>query len=84
MDKLLPDLTVGSSTFRPDPKGAVAVAKYIAHAHTRNAGKVVGGSLAIVNHWQYGWPGVVKSLVFTGLMLCFAAIFTRLRVRMQL
>jgi heparan-alpha-glucosaminide N-acetyltransferase len=42
------------------------------------------GSLAIVNHWQHGWPGVVKSLIFTGLMLCLAAVFTRLRVRMQL
>lgn len=42
------------------------------------------GSLAIVSHWQRGWQGVIKSFVFTGLILCFAAIFTRLKVRMQL
>ena len=42
------------------------------------------GSLAVMNLWRYGWPGVVKTLLFTGLMICLAAIFTRLRIRMQL
>jgi len=42
------------------------------------------GTLAVMQLWDYGWPGVVKALVFTGLMLCLAAIFTRLKVRMQL
>jgi heparan-alpha-glucosaminide N-acetyltransferase len=42
------------------------------------------GSLAIVSHWQHGWQGVIKSFVFTSLILCIAAIFTRLKVRMQL
>jgi predicted acyltransferase len=42
------------------------------------------GSLAIMELWDYGWPGVVKSLVFTGLILCLAAAFTQLKVRMQL
>jgi heparan-alpha-glucosaminide N-acetyltransferase len=42
------------------------------------------GSLAVMNHWVHGWPGVMKSLVFTAFILCLAAIFTRLKVRMQL
>ena len=42
------------------------------------------GSLAILYRWEYGWPGVIKSFVFTGLMLCLAAVLTRLKVRMQL
>jgi len=42
------------------------------------------GSLAVMQLWDYGWAGVVKALVFTCLMLCLSAVFTRLKVRMQL
>lgn len=42
------------------------------------------GSLVVMSRWEQGWPGVVKSLVFTSLILCLSAIFTRLRIRMQL
>jgi heparan-alpha-glucosaminide N-acetyltransferase len=42
------------------------------------------GGLAAMNLWRYGWPGVARSLLFTGLMICLAATFTRLRIRMQL
>ena len=35
-------------------------------------------------HFHYGWAGVVKSLVFTGVMLGFASLLTRARVRLQL
>jgi predicted acyltransferase len=35
-------------------------------------------------HWNAGMPGVIKSLVFTALMLYFATVLTRARVRLQL
>jgi predicted acyltransferase len=35
-------------------------------------------------HFAFGWPGVIKSLVFTMLMLAFASILTRARIRLQL
>jgi heparan-alpha-glucosaminide N-acetyltransferase len=44
----------------------------------------VFGSFAIMSRWEQGWPGVVKSLVFTLVILCISAILTRYRVRMQL
>jgi heparan-alpha-glucosaminide N-acetyltransferase len=35
-------------------------------------------------HFNHGWPGVVRSVVFTGFILVVAAILTRLRVRLRL
>jgi heparan-alpha-glucosaminide N-acetyltransferase len=35
-------------------------------------------------HFNYGWPGVVRSVVFTGFILAVSAILTRLRVRLRL
>jgi heparan-alpha-glucosaminide N-acetyltransferase len=35
-------------------------------------------------HWSVGWPGVVKTLLFTALMLAIAAALTRMKVRLQL
>ncbi len=35
-------------------------------------------------HFNFGWPGVVKSIVFTLVMLAFAWGLTRARVRLQL
>lgn len=42
------------------------------------------GTSYLATHFDHGWSGVVKALVFTGVMLLAAAILTRLRVRMQL
>jgi predicted acyltransferase len=47
----------------------------------------VFGTLGITlleTHFNAGWPGVVKSLVFTGLMLALSWALTRVRVRLQL
>lgn len=35
-------------------------------------------------HFAFGWAGVIKSIVFTFLMLAFASVLTRARVRLQL
>ena len=35
-------------------------------------------------HLNLGWPGVVRSIVFTAAILGLAAIFTRLKIRLQL
>jgi len=35
-------------------------------------------------HFHFGWAGVVKSVIFTLLMLGFAWLLTRARVRLQL
>jgi predicted acyltransferase len=35
-------------------------------------------------HFAFGWAGVIKSVVFTLLMLAFASLLTRARVRLQL
>jgi predicted acyltransferase len=35
-------------------------------------------------HFAFGWPGVIKSVVFTMLMLAFASILTRARIRLHL
>jgi predicted acyltransferase len=40
--------------------------------------------LWIERHFSYGWAGVVKSIVFTLLMLVLSWLFTRARVRLQL
>jgi heparan-alpha-glucosaminide N-acetyltransferase len=38
----------------------------------------------IGNHFHFGWPGVVKSVTFTLVMLGFASLLTKARVRLQL
>jgi hypothetical protein len=35
-------------------------------------------------HFALGWAGVIKSVVFTLLMLAFASMLTRARIRLQL
>jgi heparan-alpha-glucosaminide N-acetyltransferase len=35
-------------------------------------------------HWNAGWPGVMRTTVFTALMLAIAAALTRAKVRLQL
>jgi heparan-alpha-glucosaminide N-acetyltransferase len=35
-------------------------------------------------HFNFGWPGVIRSFVFTGVVLALAGVFTRLKVRLQL
>jgi predicted acyltransferase len=35
-------------------------------------------------HFAFGWAGVIKSVVFTLLMLAFASMLTRARIRLQL
>jgi heparan-alpha-glucosaminide N-acetyltransferase len=42
------------------------------------------GLLYFERHFDAGWPGVVKSVVFTALILGAAAVLTRCKVRMQL
>jgi heparan-alpha-glucosaminide N-acetyltransferase len=42
------------------------------------------GSVAFLNQWQHGWQGVLKSLVFTVLMLELSAVLTRCKLRLQL
>ncbi len=42
------------------------------------------GLLYFETHFSVGWPGVVKSVVFTGFILAVSALLTRLKVRMQL
>jgi heparan-alpha-glucosaminide N-acetyltransferase len=35
-------------------------------------------------HFNAGWPGTIRSVIFTALVLAIAAAFTRLKVRLQL
>jgi predicted acyltransferase len=42
------------------------------------------GLLYFETHFSFGWPGVVKSVVFTLLILAVASLLTRCRLRMQL
>ena len=42
------------------------------------------GFLYFETHFHMGWPGVVKSVVFTFCILGFSALLTRCRLRMQL
>jgi len=35
-------------------------------------------------HFNFGWPGVVKSVAFTLVVLGLASLFTRARLRLQL
>jgi heparan-alpha-glucosaminide N-acetyltransferase len=34
--------------------------------------------------FPYGWPGVIKTVVFTGMILAIATLLTRARIRLQL
>lgn len=36
------------------------------------------------SHFSYGWPGVVRSVIFTACMLAIAALLTRWKIRLQL
>ena len=36
------------------------------------------------SHFNYGWPGVLRSVVFTATILAIAAVLTRSKVRLQL
>lgn len=42
------------------------------------------GFTYLESHLNFGWAGVIRSLVFTLLMLALSAAFTRARVRLQL
>jgi heparan-alpha-glucosaminide N-acetyltransferase len=42
------------------------------------------GLLYVEEHFSFGWPGVVKSVIFTAFILAVSAVLTRLKVRMQL
>jgi predicted acyltransferase len=35
-------------------------------------------------HFNYGWPGVLRSIVFTAFILAIAAVLTRCKIRLQL
>jgi hypothetical protein len=35
-------------------------------------------------HFNYGWPGVVRAVVFTAFILAIAGLLTRCRIRLQL
>lgn len=42
------------------------------------------GATYVATHFDHGWPGIVKVIIFTGVMLLLSAIFTRLKIRLQL
>lgn len=42
------------------------------------------GAFYLESHFSVGWPGVVKSVVFTLFILAVSGLLTRLRLRMQL
>lgn len=42
------------------------------------------GASYIATHFNHGWPGVLKVFIFTGVMLMLSAVFTRLKIRLQL
>jgi heparan-alpha-glucosaminide N-acetyltransferase len=45
---------------------------------------VSAGITYLDSHWNAGAPGVIKSLVFTAIMLALSALLTRAKVRLQL
>ncbi|HWE84703.1 MAG TPA: DUF5009 domain-containing protein [Terracidiphilus sp.] len=45
---------------------------------------VSAGITYLDSHWNVGAPGVIKSLVFTALILALSAVLTRSRIRLQL
>jgi hypothetical protein len=40
-------------------------------------------NLPFNSHFDSGWPGVAKSIVFTGAILAAAAVLTKWKIRMQ-
>ncbi len=42
------------------------------------------GTYFLEEHWNHGWPGVIRAVVFTVAMLLIAHAATRARLRMQL
>jgi heparan-alpha-glucosaminide N-acetyltransferase len=42
------------------------------------------GAVYFETHWAFGWPGVVKSVIFTLFILAVSTLLTRWRLRMQL
>lgn len=44
----------------------------------------IPGFLAVAEYWNQGWPGVIRSVLFTGLVLALAAVVTRWKLRLQL
>jgi heparan-alpha-glucosaminide N-acetyltransferase len=42
------------------------------------------GTAWLLEHWNHGWPGVVRALAFTVAMLLVSQAVTRARLRMQL
>jgi heparan-alpha-glucosaminide N-acetyltransferase len=45
---------------------------------------VATGATYLETHFNWGWPGVVKTSLFTLLILALAAVLTKARVRLQL
>ena len=45
---------------------------------------VSAGITCLDSHWNVGAPGVIKSLVFTALILALSALLTRTKIRLQL
>lgn len=44
----------------------------------------IPGFLALAAYWDQGWSGVIRSLLFTSLVLALAALVTRWKLRLQL
>ncbi|WP_263356439.1 DUF5009 domain-containing protein [Acidicapsa ligni] len=42
------------------------------------------GGLVIFQGWDYGLPGVIKTLILTALMLCISTVLTKAKIRLQL
>jgi heparan-alpha-glucosaminide N-acetyltransferase len=42
------------------------------------------GSVAILNQWESGWQGVIKSIVFTFVILALSSLLTKAKLRLQL
>ena len=42
------------------------------------------GFTYLETHLNYGWPGVLRSVVFTAFILAIAALLTRVKIRLQL
>lgn len=61
------------------PAGANALFTYLLPDFYYSA---FGGLLG--SHFETGWPGVAKSVLFTGVILVVAAVFTKWKVRLQL
>ncbi len=64
------------------PAGANTLTTYLLPDYWELLG--VFGLSFFGNHFRYGWQGVVKSLLFTCLMLAIAAFLTRRKIRLAL